>query len=185
MKIINAKRNVGLAIALAVAAFVSLGAGSALAGEKGYGPDLPWGCSAIEVPAGNSLAFHAYAAGVQVYRWNGSQWAFVAPDAGLFADPSYRRYVGSHFAGPTWMSRGGTSSVIAATAERCSPDAEAVAWLLLEATETEGYGIFGGTTFIQRANTSGGLAPTIPGGSIGQQARVPYTAEYYFYRADD
>ena len=41
-----------------------------------------------------------------------------------------------------------------------------------------------GTTFIQRVNTSGGLAPptgcTAPA-DIGHQAFVPYTADYVFY----
>jgi len=32
---------------------------------------------------------------------------------------------------------------------------------------------------------TGGLAPTAPGESIGATAQVPYTAEYFFYRADD
>jgi hypothetical protein len=32
-------------------------------------------------------------------------------------------------------------------------------------------------------NTVGGKAPTDPGSFVGEEARVPYTAEYYFYRA--
>jgi hypothetical protein len=50
-------------------------------------------------------------------------------------------------------------------------------------TNTVGPGIFARTTYIQRVNTKGGLAPTAPGTSIGAIAEVPYTAEYYFYRA--
>jgi hypothetical protein len=53
---------------------------------------------------------------------------------------------------------------------------------LLESVETSGKGIFGRTTFIQRTNTTGGLAPTTPGTVINEQKEVPYTAEYYFYR---
>jgi hypothetical protein len=33
--------------------------------------------------------------------------------------------------------------------------------------------------------TTGGLAPTGPGSATGEVAAVPYTAEYYFYRARD
>ena len=38
-------------------------------------------------------------------------------------------------------------------------------------------------TYIQRVNTVGGLAPAEPGDFVGQEVEVPYTAEYYFYRA--
>ena len=36
-----------------------------------------------------------------------------------------------------------------------------------------------------RTNTTGGLAPTEPGTTDGQLKEVPYTAEYYFYRAEN
>jgi Protein of unknown function (DUF3455) len=39
------------------------------------------------------------------------------------------------------------------------------------------------TTFIQRLNTSGGSAPTVSC-VVGQQALVPYSADYYFFRND-
>ena len=39
-----------------------------------------------------------------------------------------------------------------------------------------------GTTFIQRVNTTGGKAPSTDGAFVGQVARVPYTADYFFYR---
>ena len=42
------------------------------------------------------------------------------------------------------------------------------------------------TTFIQRLNTSGGIAPatgcTSPA-DVGKSAFVPYTTDYYFYKA--
>lgn len=183
MKIINFKRSVHLSVVLGVAVLAMMSAGSALGGDKKQGPALPPTCSAIEVPAGNRQAFHTYAIGVQVYRWNGAQWDFVAPIAKLFADPNYHGLVGNHFAGPTWLSNGG-SSVAAAGVDRCSPEPGAIPWLLLKATATDGAGVFGKTTFIHRVNTSGGLAPSAPGVSIGFEVRVPYTAEYYFYRAD-
>jgi hypothetical protein len=42
-------------------------------------------------------------------------------------------------------------------------------------------GIFSTVNQILRVNTTGGLIPTTPGTTVGQEARVPYTAEYYFY----
>ena len=50
---------------------------------------------------GNKVAFHAFAAGVQIYEWTGSAWVFVAPEAVLFADVGEHGEVGIHYAGPT------------------------------------------------------------------------------------
>ena len=66
----------------------------------------------------------------------------------------------------------------------CTPDPTAVAWILLSKFRTEGAGIFSKVTYIQRVNTVGGLAPSEPGLIDGETKQVPYTAEYYFYRAD-
>jgi hypothetical protein len=49
---------------------------------------------------------------------------------------------------------------------------------------TIGLGIFQRTTYIQRVNTTGGLAPADAPTQVGQEARVPYTAEYFFYREE-
>ena len=139
-------------------------------------------CENLQAPAGSQLASHAYARGVQVYRWNGTGWAFVEPSAVLFADAGGRGAIGSHYAGPTWQSVSG-SKVVAAVAERCTAAADAIPWLLLRAVSSEGPGVYEGTTFVQRVNTVGGLAPTAPGKAAGEVASVPYTAEYFFYRA--
>jgi hypothetical protein len=64
-------------------------------------------------------------------------------------------------------------------------DTNAIPWLRLQALITEGPGVFADTTFIQRVNTTGGKAPSQDGVFIGQVARVPYTADYFFYRKSD
>lgn len=64
----------------------------------------------------------------------------------------------------------------------------AIAWLLVTKVGAQD-GPTGGntltkTTFIQRLNTSGGLAPAtgcISSMDVGNQAFVPYTADYFFY----
>ncbi len=146
-------------------------------------PDLPPGpCDFVQVPEGNTVSFHAYASGVQVYRWNGTAWVFVEPVANLFADRNYRGQVGTHYAGPTWESNSG-SKVVARRLNGCTPNASAIPWLKLETVSTEGPGIFDGVTFVQRVNTTGGNAPATPGSFVGEESRVPYTAEYFFYRA--
>lgn len=136
----------------------------------------------MAVPAGHRVSAHVYALGVQVYQWNGSAWVFVAPEAELFADPCHEGSVGLHYAGPTWEAKDG-SQVVAVREAGCAPDRGAIPWLRLGATATSEHGRFAGVTYIQRVNTIGGTAPAEPGTLIGEEARVPYTAEYYFYRA--
>ena len=161
-----------LALALAAPA----GAGQ---GNDNRAPDLG-ACPQLQVETGK-VAFHVYAEGVQIYRWNGTNWVFVAPDALLFADAEGNGLVGTHYAGPTWESVSG-SKVVGTVIDRCTPDASAIPWLLLGAVTSDGPGIFRRVTFIQRVNTTGGLAPTAAGTIVGELAEVPYTAEYFFYR---
>ena len=169
---------------LALLAFAIL-APAALAQEESRTPDLPTPlCDSIRIDAGNEVAFHAYALGVQVYRWSGSAWVFVEPVANLYADKGYRGQVGTHYAGPTWESNSGSKVVgrrVVGTG--CTPDSGAIPWLKLETVSTDGPGIFNGVTFVQRVKTTGGNAPAAPGTTVGEEARVSYTAEYFFYRA--
>ena len=181
MRYLKSKLSTRLFVLLAFAML----APAALAQEESRTPNLPTPlCDSIRVEAGHEVAFHTYAVGVQVYRWNGSSWVFVEPVANLYADKGFRGQVGTHYAGPTWESNSG-SKVVARRVQNtgCTPDATAIAWLKLEKVSTDGPGIFDGVTFIQRVNTTGGNAPAAPGTFVGQEARVPYTAEYFFYRA--
>ena len=73
--------------------------------------------------------------------------------------------------------------MVGSVVDRCTPNPDAVAWLLLSAV-ADGPGIFHRVDFIQRINTAGGIAPATPGSFVGQEARVPYTTEYLFYRAN-
>ncbi len=144
--------------------------------------ELPEQCSQIQIPEGNSLAYHVYALGVQEYSWNGTSWIQGGVLANLYSDPGYQGKVGTHHGGPTWISNSGGL----VTGEReydCSPDPNSIPWLRLRADEVDGVGMFSDTTFIQRLNTSGGKAPANPGEYDGQPVTVPYTAEYLFYRA--
>lgn len=68
-----------------------------------------------------------------------------------------------------------------AVKDRCTPDAASIPWLWLTATP-DGPGAFEKVKFIQRLETVGDNAPSTDGTFIGQEARVPYTADYLFYQ---
>jgi hypothetical protein len=171
-----------VAVALLMLAVVAAPVG-AEPGNDNRAPELSGDCEKLEAEAGNKVAFHAYAEGVQIYRWTSSGWAFVGPEAVLYAtdDAGDHGVVGIHYAGPTWESPSG-SKVVGQVIDRCTPDPDAIDWLLLKGASSGGPGIFNGVTFIQRVNTVGGKAPTAAGDFVGQVVRVPYTADYFFYR---
>jgi hypothetical protein len=175
--------NSTLALALALLAF-AIPTPADNAGAAHRQPDLPSPlCDRVAVPAGNVVQARLSALGVQIYRWNGTSWSFIAPAAGLYADAGYHGELGIHYAGPTWEANDG-SKVTATVVERCAPFPGAIPWLLLQATPVQSHGVFSRVTYIQRLNTIGGTAPAEPGAFLGQEARVPYTAEYVFYRAN-
>jgi hypothetical protein len=183
-----------ITLAVPAVALLLLGVPSPLrAGTDNRAPEVP---ASLAVPDGNKVSFHAYAVGVQIYvatastnSPTGFAWTFRAPEAVLFdADGNV---VGMHyaFAGPTrpaWESESGSRVVGARSVPPVTVDTNAIPWLILSAvpTNTVGPGIFERTTYIQRVNTSAGLAPATAPGTLGQEARAPYTAEYFFYRAE-
>jgi hypothetical protein len=176
-------------VALAAAAALALASiPAARAGTDNRVPDLPSPlCDNVQVLEGNKVAFHVYAVGVQVYRWNGQSWGLVGPVASLFADSGYQGQVGIHYAtpaGPAWESNSGSKVVARRLGDGCSPDPAAIPWLLLQRVSGDGAGTFSEVTYIQRVNTTGGLAPPAPGSTGGEEVQVPYTAEYYFYRGE-
>src|SRR5882672_3560870 len=102
------------------------------------------------------------------------------------------------FGSPTWQSSldssrvwGQTTHSIAAGSDPSCPNAGSIACLLLQVIGSE-QGPAGGklltkTTFIQRLNTNGGSAPAtgcLVTADVGNQALVPYTADYFFSRAE-
>jgi len=178
------KRIIAVVVLLTIAE-AALASGPVEGPDRHRSPALPSPlCDRVQAPEGNKVAFHAYARGVQIYRWNGAGWDFVAPMATLYADPNYASRVGIHYAGPTWESNSG-SRVVAKRVDGCTPDTTAIPWLLLQSVSTSGPGVFAPVTYIQRVNTTGGVSPATSGSSVGEEVEVPYTAEYFFYRDDD
>jgi hypothetical protein len=160
----------------AVLLLCAAGAFGAQAGTDNRAPEVP---ATIAVEEGNKVHFQALGIGVQIYTWNGSSWGAAVPDATLFDGQGV---VATHFAGPTWRSNSGSQVAGALPPKAAIVDTNAIPWLLLKSLNPQGPGIFANTTFIHRVNTVGGKAPSADGTFVGQVARVPYAAEYIFYR---
>jgi len=145
----------------------------------------------LQVPAGQKVFLHAYAQGVQIYVCESSSsdssnwvWRLKAPEAMLYDGKG--NLVGWHYSGPTWEDDRKRSKVVGEVLQHsAAPRTNAIPWLLVQAKSTEGPGRFQRVTYIQRVNTKGGRAPATAADEThrGKEARVPYTAEYYFYRA--
>jgi hypothetical protein len=151
-------------------------------------PVLAAACaSALQVPenlkpgANESLAMVVLAKGGQIYECRDGKWAFVAPEAELF-DRSGRK-IGRHYAGPHWEAADGSKIVGAVKQRADAPAAGNIPWLLLGAKSVGSDGAFSKVTSIQRVATVGGIAPAGGCNEPGGVARVPYTADYYFFSA--
>lgn len=119
---------------------------------------------------------------------------FLSPDAA----PNEAAPDPLPFGSATWQSSFDSSRVwaqvlhsnsIPAGSDPSCPNAGAIPCLLLESIGSQpgpaGGTILSKTTFVQRLNTGGGVAPadgcSTPA-DVGSQTLVPYTADYYFYR---
>ena len=166
----------------------------------------------LQVEAGNEAFLIGHAIGTQNYvckpSGTGVKYVLFTPEATLSRDNN--RQIITHFFSPnpsepntdptvvadgliraTWQARD-TSTVWAKVHQpdgALTVDEHAIAWLLLDVSGTQD-GPTGGrtlsdTTFIQRLNTTGGLPPLTGCTSatdVGNQAFVPYTADYVFYK---
>jgi hypothetical protein len=135
---------------------------------------------------------------------SGFAWALFGPQATLFDDND--KQVITHFLSPnpiesgtlraTWQHSRDTSTVWGGRAISSSdPDfvaLGAIPWLRLEVVGEQSGPTDGDrltrTTFIQRLNTSGGVAPSMgcsQSTDVGARAFVPYTTDYFFYTDAD
>jgi hypothetical protein len=164
----------------------------------------------LEVPEGNTAFLVGHAIGTQNYvclpSGAGFTYVLFTPEATLCND--HDKQIITHYFSPnlapfdpsdlnkiraTWQASD-TSTVWAAASDSASHDDfpefvadGAIAWVKLTVVGAEdgprGGDTLSDTTFIQRLNTSGGIAPadcTSPA-DVGKEAFVPYTADYFFY----
>src|SRR5258707_3093385 len=99
---------------------LALGPAASLA-QDNREPDVSTNCASLDAGKTNKVAMVAFAVGVQIYRWNGSAWVFVAPEAVLYANEDYDGVVAIHYAGQTWESTSG-SKVVGVRAAGCTAD---------------------------------------------------------------
>ena len=150
------------------------------------GPVVPGN---LEVPQStDKVILRAPARGVQIYNCAGDAtagftWTFTAPDAQLFDGDDMKNQIGHHYAGPTWELTDSSKVVGMVLEKAASPDTGAIPWLLLQAAMTSGSGTLTRAGYIQRVQTSGGVAPSTgcDASTLGAEARVDYTAVYYFW----
>ena len=168
----------------------------------------------LEVEDGNEVFRVGHGVGTQNYvcatsttSLTGFAFSLFTPQATLFDDGGDQLI--THFFSPntdphvqppefgtirvTWEDSRDTSRVWAFLVQQSLDEKfvrkDAVAWLLLKESGVD-VGPTGGdrltkTTFIQRINTAGGLAPTTgcsTFGDVGRRAFVPYSADYFFYK---
>jgi hypothetical protein len=139
----------------------------------------------LRPPANEQLLLQVHAKGDQVYtcKGDGAQftWTLKAPDAQLFDKDG--KLFGKHFAGPSWEATDGSRVTGKAVANRASPDADSIPWLLVNVVSHEGSGVLSKATTVQRLNTKGGKAPAsgCDASHVGQEVRVAYSADYFFY----
>src|SRR5262245_25858056 len=134
---------------------------------------------------------------------SGFAWLLFTPQATLFKDND--KQLTTHFFSPnpfendtiraTWQHSRDTSVVWGGKAIPSSDPnfvaKDTIPWLLLPMAGVQ-EGPTGGdtltaTSFIQRLNTAGGLAPSTgcsEPADVGAKAFVPYTADYFFYTND-
>ena len=127
-------------------------------------------------------------------------WTLFTPQATLFDDAGEQ--LTTHFFGPNpedsvvraaWEHSADTSTVwgrvVGSSSDANFVKPDAIPWLKVEVVGAQagptGGDAISATTFIQRLNTEGGVAPTtgcdVPT-DIGNKAFMPYTADYFFYR---
>jgi hypothetical protein len=176
------------ALALATVATLAGCAGNAPMMARPYDASmLP---TAVQVPAGNRIAMETVGKGRITYECRVKantagehEWFFVGPDATLMDRSG--RMVGRYYGPPaTWESTDG--SRVTATQLAVAPAAAGnIPLQLVKANPATGSGAMNGITYIQRVNTVGGVAPTMPcnATSIGTRQIVDYQADYILYKA--
>lgn len=142
---------------------------------------------AVRAPAGTKQTMWTVGRGELTYECREKkdmagqfEWAFAGPVATLYS--ADQKAVGKYYAGPTWESNDG--SKVTGKQVAVSPNgAGNIPLQLVKAEPATGLGAMQGVAYIQRLNTKGGAAPSLPCDATakGQRQQVVYAADYVFY----
>jgi hypothetical protein len=150
-------------------------------------PKIQPEAAAIQAPPANVVFLVGHVLkdpkNVQTYKCIGGKLAAGSVPTAELVDDN-KNVIVHHSEGPTWTATDGSSvKGTPVPNAKVTIDPTAVPWLLLSTVDQKTGGkTLNDTTFIQRVNTTGGVNPT-PGGACTQDLPVPYTADYYFYKA--
>jgi uncharacterized protein DUF3455 len=198
----NFVRRVSMSLKCAFVAVLAIAAPVAAVAKEITPPAVP---GILTPPAGSQPYLIAHAVGTQNYvclpDGAAAKWVLFDPQASLFDDEG--TLIGTHFLSPnpaeigtparaTWQHSLDASAAWAFKVQE-SDDPQFVApgaikWFLLQVAGTQ-FGPDAGdryakAKFIQRVNTSAGVAPTTScttAAEVGKTILVPYTADYVFY----
>jgi Protein of unknown function (DUF3455) len=141
----------------------------------------------LKPPATESVLLKALGRGKQIYACQANpqnqskfEWVLERPQADLLDE--HGATIGRHYEGPTWEA--GDSKVVGEVQQRAAaPGGHAIPWLLLKAKTASAKGAFAHVTYVQRVNTTGGVAPSegCDQAHAGKEVAIDYQADYYFY----
>jgi hypothetical protein len=152
----------------------------------------------IAAPAGTTYKLRLHGWGDQVYTCTASggadggadagattySWQLKGPNATLYDDTNTKQGTHTLTTGPTWTSNDTSSIVGMKLFGVNAPTAGAVQWLLLKvASHTGGTGVFSDVTYVQRLNTSRGVAPATgcDAAHVSAEVSSAYAADYYYF----
>jgi len=171
-------------------AIIALGAAAGTTGAVQASAAMPAVADALKIAARTEPVFEARIAGVQIYLCTRKsapagatyEWQFKSPEGTMIGADG--EILGTHSAGPSWEMPDGSKVMGEVLARAPAPAAADIPWLLLKARSVGGPGKLGDVAYIHRLQTEGGVAPAAgcKDGNEGQEARVPYSARYYFYK---
>jgi Protein of unknown function (DUF3455) len=147
--------------------------------------------AAVQVPAGHRMVLETVAKGEITYTCSAKtgaagqfEWVFTGPKAAMTL--RNKQKIGTYFGPPaTWLHNDG--SVVTGMQVAVAPNnPSSIPLQLVKASPKAQAGVFAETTYIQRVNTEGGIAPKLPCGmgNVSEKQTVEYSSDYIFWKAN-
>ncbi|MBU6454371.1 MAG: DUF3455 domain-containing protein [Cyanobacteria bacterium REEB67] len=142
--------------------------------------------SRIPLGANKKLLFKTTATGVKIYRYRQGQksqkpsWSLVTQEATVL--DAKGKKIGRYFDGATWKFDDGAIVVGKMPPQSDEKGIERPYWLIFDVTEAIGPRVKD-VRYVKSIETTSGLVPAegYKDDKIGDEQRVPYRAEYWFY----